>query len=218
LDKRSGPWSRTVGDGVGIPVCALSEWLSFDIGLRQCFGPVCIYSCASRKDLRALGEAGHIRWLLVGKRASDADIGMVLSELKLVCDDISLAILGLSGDWNRCERWLRRGCRVYLEERHDFSRLAEAIRAADNLGVSITDPSLRNNGGQTRSSVVPPVLTRRQLEVLEKLISGRRNREIATELKVSVNTVDYHMRQLMSKFEARSRLEVVKRATKLGLS
>ncbi len=48
--------------------------------------------------------------------------------------------------------------------------------------------------------------------MLEPLRRGRRNKEIADAMHVTENTVEFHVRHLLSKFGARSRLEVVRRA------
>jgi DNA-binding NarL/FixJ family response regulator len=43
------------------------------------------------------------------------------------------------------------------------------------------------------------------------------NPEIAGALHVSENTVEFHVRKLLDKLGARSRMEAVRRATDLGL-
>jgi LuxR family maltose regulon positive regulatory protein len=59
-------------------------------------------------------------------------------------------------------------------------------------------------------------LTVREHEVLALVAAGLRNSEIATELHVSINTVEFHMRNLLSKLGARSRTEAIGRARTLG--
>ena len=50
-------------------------------------------------------------------------------------------------------------------------------------------------------------LNPRELEVLEHLGRGRRNREIAGDLSISENTVKFHVANILSKLEAGSRGE-----------
>lgn len=60
-------------------------------------------------------------------------------------------------------------------------------------------------------------LTDRELEVLTHVAAGSRNREIATELNVSVKTVEFHLSNILGKLGVRSRTEAVVRAWKLGV-
>jgi len=60
-------------------------------------------------------------------------------------------------------------------------------------------------------------LTRREMEVLQSLAQGRTNREIASELFLSIRTVDTHVRSILSKLDCRSRAAATRRAGELGL-
>ena len=52
-------------------------------------------------------------------------------------------------------------------------------------------------------------LTRRELEVLSDLSSGRTNKQIARELGVSLNTVKFHVRNLFQKLGVNSRSQAI---------
>ena len=62
------------------------------------------------------------------------------------------------------------------------------------------------------------VLTPRELEILELLASGARNREIAAELFLSVHTVEYHVTHILQKLEVRNRTEASTKDARLRLS
>jgi DNA-binding CsgD family transcriptional regulator len=49
----------------------------------------------------------------------------------------------------------------------------------------------------------------RELEVLELLVAGHRNRNIATALGISENTAKFHIRNLFNKLNVRSRSEAM---------
>ncbi|MEQ1784562.1 MAG: response regulator transcription factor [Hyphomonadaceae bacterium] len=57
----------------------------------------------------------------------------------------------------------------------------------------------------------------REFEVLELLAAGRSNKEIATALNVSPNTVKTHVAKLFGKLEAKRRTEAILRARELGM-
>lgn len=60
-------------------------------------------------------------------------------------------------------------------------------------------------------------LTRRELDVLQLLASGRSVTEIAEELYLSVHTVRNHVRAVLAKLDARSQLDAVVRAVRAGV-
>jgi len=59
-------------------------------------------------------------------------------------------------------------------------------------------------------------LTDREVEVLEQVAAGYRNREIAERLNVTPKTVEYHLTNILAKLGARGRTEAVVRAWQLG--
>ncbi|WP_064723500.1 helix-turn-helix domain-containing protein [Paenarthrobacter nicotinovorans] len=60
-------------------------------------------------------------------------------------------------------------------------------------------------------------LATRELEVLQALAAGQRNRAIAAELNISENTVKFHLRNLFRKLDVRSRTEAIALAHSAGL-
>ncbi len=68
------------------------------------------------------------------------------------------------------------------------------------------------DGGAARG----PQLTRREIEVLDLLVEGRRQKEIAALLVISQKTVATHIQNLLGKFNVHSRAELIARAYQLG--
>jgi LuxR family transcriptional regulator, maltose regulon positive regulatory protein len=66
------------------------------------------------------------------------------------------------------------------------------------------------------SGLIEP-LTARELEVLSLIAAGRRNREIANDLVVTVETVKKHTSHIFDKLGAANRTQAVTRARQLGL-
>jgi DNA-binding NarL/FixJ family response regulator len=60
-------------------------------------------------------------------------------------------------------------------------------------------------------------LTDRERQVLNRLVAGRSNREIAAELYISPKTVEKHRASLMNKLEAHSVVQLMARALSEGL-
>jgi DNA-binding NarL/FixJ family response regulator len=51
-------------------------------------------------------------------------------------------------------------------------------------------------------------LTPREMEVCDLLMNGATNRQIASALYVTENTVEFHMRNILDKLRVRNRTEV----------
>jgi LuxR family maltose regulon positive regulatory protein len=64
---------------------------------------------------------------------------------------------------------------------------------------------------------LPEPLSERELEVLALVAAGETNRQISSELFVSVGTVKTHLNNLYRKLETHSRTQAVARARELGL-
>lgn len=61
-------------------------------------------------------------------------------------------------------------------------------------------------------------LTRREVELLGSLSSGKSNKEIARELDISPNTVKTHLANLYEKLGVKNRTQAVTKATELSLT
>ena len=61
-------------------------------------------------------------------------------------------------------------------------------------------------------------LTRREVEVLELVLSGRLNKQIAHELGISEKTVKAHRGRVMSKMGVRRVTQLVQSAVRLGIT
>jgi DNA-binding CsgD family transcriptional regulator len=64
----------------------------------------------------------------------------------------------------------------------------------------------------------PLGLTRREHEVLDLIVDGRTNAEIAGQLFISAKTVDHHVSAVLAKLGAPSRGVAASKAIQLGLA
>lgn len=55
--------------------------------------------------------------------------------------------------------------------------------------------------------MILPDLTHREQEVAALLAEGESNKEIASELRISVRTVRFHISNLLEKFQVNTRME-----------
>lgn len=60
-------------------------------------------------------------------------------------------------------------------------------------------------------------LTEREMQVLQQLVEGRSNKQIAAQLGMSVHTAKGHVEMIIAKFEASDRTHAAVKALRLGL-
>jgi DNA-binding NarL/FixJ family response regulator len=114
---------------------------------------------------------------------------------------------------------MRAGASGYLLKAAAGEELFEAIRAAMAgrvfLSPHITGDVLRTISG--RANQGERQLTSRQREVLQLIAQGKRMKEIAADLNISVRTVEDHKSQLLVALGVKSTADLVKFAVKHGL-
>jgi DNA-binding NarL/FixJ family response regulator len=73
-----------------------------------------------------------------------------------------------------------------------------------------------DDGDDAEAGVVEP-LTQREIQVLELLAEGLPNKAIADRLKISDQTVKFHVSSISAKLGAANRTDAVRRAVRRGL-
>ncbi len=137
------------------------------------------------------------------------------------------------GQWQAAaEMWRAAGCRyeyaAAIAESPEIDDQLAALAALDTLRAEplarLIRARLKRLGvariprGPTPATRVNPAgLTERQVEVIQLLAQGITNIEIASQLVLSVRTVDSHVSAALEKLGARTRKDAVARASALGM-
>ncbi|MEO0647509.1 MAG: response regulator transcription factor [Cyanobacteria bacterium J06650_10] len=115
------------------------------------------------------------------------------------------------------------GAEAYCIKGGSLDGLFSAIAAVGQNGVyldakvaHIALESFQQSAIPSRSPIVSD-LSNREQEVLELLVEGLSNPEIAKRLFISPNTVKAHMRGLMTKLSAADRVQAAVKALRAGL-
>ncbi|MGZ4707296.1 MAG: response regulator [Acidimicrobiales bacterium] len=114
-------------------------------------------------------------------------------------------------------RTITGGLDGYVSKSTGITAMIDAIRrvAAGEAVFTTTDLTRVVRGlGTSRS---PAELSRREVEVLQCLVDGQSTAEIAATLFVSVHTVRSHVRHILEKLDAHSKLEAVAIALRSGI-
>ncbi|MEL7378083.1 MAG: response regulator transcription factor [Cyanobacteria bacterium P01_D01_bin.36] len=86
-----------------------------------------------------------------------------------------------------------------------------------HIALSSFQAKAQDNAKADPEAAIPSDLSDREREVLELLVEGLSNPEIAKQLFISPNTVKAHMRGLMTKLTANDRVQVAVKALRAGL-
>jgi NarL family two-component system response regulator LiaR len=112
---------------------------------------------------------------------------------------------------------LRAGALSYVLKESEPEELLSAIRRAAR-GETVLDPRIAAQVVDgLRGKESPDRLTPRELDVLARIARGQSNRQIASGLRVSEETVKTHVSNLLSKLHVADRTEAAIRALRSGL-
>lgn len=140
--------------------------------------------------------------------------------LRTEAPQVRVVILTVSDDEADLLEAVKSGAFGYLLKDLEAEDFFEAIDAVGH-GASVISPRLarrlwaefgaeqQNLPGPARIKTAEQ-LTEREHEVLRLVAAGQTNREIATLLTISENTVKFHMRGILDKLHLRNRTEVAR--------
>jgi two-component system response regulator NreC len=126
--------------------------------------------------------------------------------------ETAVLILSMHSEPAYVRTCLEAGARGYLLKNAMDLELVAAVKQVAG-GARVLDPRL----GSLAQSGEEPSLTTRELEVLQLIVNGKSNKEIATVLGLSANTVAVHRANIMQTLGIHNTAEMVVYAIRKGL-
>jgi DNA-binding NarL/FixJ family response regulator len=182
----------------------------------------------SQPDMSVVGELADGNGVLDQATALKPDIvvmdvsmpgmnGLVATRtLKGAHPDITIVALTRHDDDTYLEELLRAGASGYVLKQSAPAELLQAIRAVAAGGVYL-DPAMTSrvaDGLLTRkaeaSKQPPPLISERESEVLRLTAIGHSNKEIASQLAISIKTVEVHKANAMRKLGLTGRVDIIR--------
>jgi two-component system, NarL family, response regulator NreC len=142
-----------------------------------------------------------------------------MRQLKADGSNARFIFLTINSDAQLAAQALRAGAAAYLLKQAAGEELLEALAAVMD-GRTYLTPLITKDVLWTMANAAEggsPTLTPRQLEVLRLIAQGKRMKEIAAELGLSVRTIEDHKAQLQRTLGVDSTAELVKFAVRQGL-
>lgn len=147
--------------------------------------------------------------------------------IRSLCPQTAVLVLSAYDDDEFVFGLMEAGAAGYLLKSVHSRELVAAIRSVRE-GEAVLHPTIARKvltrfvpatagGGKPRGKETPSgPLSEREMTIIKLMVRGLSNREIATELGLSVRTVHGHLGQIFSKLNVNSRLEAAMRALREG--
>lgn len=127
---------------------------------------------------------------------------------------IAILMLSMHSEDTLVRQALEAGAKGYvLKNAMDLDLVSAIKKVAD--GKMMLDPQISRGG--TLKGERDTGLTQRELEILQHIVAGKSNKEIASELNLSVNTVSVHRANIMDALGIHKTAELVVYAIRNGL-
>ena len=128
--------------------------------------------------------------------------------------DTAVLMLSMHSENTWVRQAIEAGAKGYILKNAMNLELGLAVRRVA-AGESVFDPQLESSAalkGERSSGLTP-----RELEVLKMIVEGKSNKEIATELDLSANTIAVHRANIMNALGIHKTAELVVYAIRAGL-
>ena len=181
-------------------------------------------------DFEVVSEAGDIaqterrlaayrpRVLVLDVNLPDGSSIPAIPRLREASPQTSIVVLTTQGDPQLARDAMRAGATAFVLKEAAEEELIRAVRLAAD-GRTYLNPQLgaRLAAALPASKGPPDGLSAREVEVLGLLAAGHTNAEIASQLYLSVRTIESHRAHIQQKTQRSSRAELVTYARDHGL-
>jgi DNA-binding NarL/FixJ family response regulator len=166
--------------------------------------------------VEAVAQANHLKPKVVVMDCALPGVSGLVATRQILEANPGIAVLMLS--MHPEETWVRQafdaGARGYVLKNAVDLELGAAIRKVVN-GETVLDPQIARP--EVLKGERDYALTARELEILQLIVDGKSNKEIASQLNLSVNTVAVHRANMMDALGLHKTAELVVYAIRNGL-
>jgi DNA-binding NarL/FixJ family response regulator len=159
--------------------------------------------------------------ILLELQIGDADGLQVLGRLKLDHPELHVLIFSTNENPRSIARAVALGAEGFLRKDCTQEELYEAIKQAAAGKSTWSRAELRRVGAAmatpAASDKLDVALTQREMDVLEQMVTGATNRDIAKELNISYETVKEHVQHVLQKLNVTDRTQAAVWAVRNGL-
>jgi len=184
-------------------------------------------------DLSIVGEAENGNEVLKIVKKTKVDVVLLdfdmpgkngldtLIELKALYPKLPVMILSIFPEDHYGTRFLKAGASGYLQKSSATDQLIDAIRKVFNGGKFISSAltdKLVTGLNKDNEQFLHESLTDREFQVFRLLSTGKKLKEIADELCLSINTISTYRSRILQKMDLKNNADIVRYAINNGLS
>ena len=188
---------------------------------------------SEHSDLSIAGEAENGNQVLKIVKKTKVDVVLLdfdmpekngldtLVELKALYPKLPVMILSIFPEDHYGTRFLKAGASGYLQKSSATDQLIDAIRKVFNGGKYISSAltdKLVTGLNKDKEQFLHESLTDREFQVFRLLATGKKLKEIADELCLSINTISTYRSRILQKMDLKSNADVIRYAIENGLS
>lgn len=194
------------------------EGLSGMLGTQEDF--LVVAEAADGEAAVALAREHGPDVVLMDLEMPNLDGAEAIRRIVSTCPDSRVLVLTAYDTDERIISAIQAGARGYLLKGVPREELFRAVRLVSQ-GQSLLHPAVATKlldrvQSITREPDIEP-LTEREIEVLELVAAGLRNKEIAQRLVITERTVKFHVGVILQKLRASTRTEAVRIAIQRGI-
>lgn len=140
--------------------------------------------------------------------------------------DSKIIIMSIDDSCTLVERSIKAGARAYLLKESPAEEIVQAIKEvyAGRLYFGsvatklIVEEFIRQVHGNSGRRGIVEKLTLRELEILQLIAEGFSAKDVAAKLRLTLNTVHVHKKNMMQKLDIHKQADLVRYALKEGIS
>src|ERR1041385_3129087 len=174
-------------------------------------GYECVCTCSSAEEALEVLPAQRPEVVLMDIQLPNMSGVECVSQLKALLPSVQVIMVTVYEDPDRIFRALRAGASGYLLKRATPEQVLSAIRDVQQGGAPMSGEIARKViayfQNQTTAAADVDKLSAREREVLELVVHGFSNKEIAERLSVTVEAILWHMKHIYTKLHVHSRTE-----------
>ncbi len=148
-----------------------------------------------------------------------------LQRIQDVAPDIKVIMLTISDKSDDLMSAIEKGAHGYLLKSMDSQSFITALRGLEQgehpISGKMTAALMARVAQRSKPAAPPPepkpTLTDREIELLQLIARGLPNKAIGEELKISENTVKYHLKHIVQKLNLKNRAEAAAYAVQSGI-
>jgi len=135
---------------------------------------------------------------------------------------IKILVLTMHNKKKYVSEFIKAGASGYLVKNDGKEELLAAINAVQRgekfLSEKVKERMVDNQlGHRPQTDGSPEQLTAREWEILELIASELSSQEIADKLNLTLNTIEYHRKQIISKLNLNGKIGIIKFASQHGI-